>query len=391
MPGDITGSLVYDRTPRSSPSARDRSSPTCCWPTRSTGRRRRPRRRCSRRWRSARSRSTATPRPLPQPFLVAATQNPVEYEGTYPLPEAQLDRFLLKVVLPLPPRERRARRCCARHADRVRPARPRRRRRCGRSPVPADLAAGAEAVRAVTVAPEVTGYIVDIARATRSVAVPVARASAPAARPRCWRPAARGPGSTAAASSPPTTSRRSPTPRSRTGCRCARRPSSRASTSARCWPARSAPCRSPAERWSAGDGPRSGTRRRGADRAVPAAAAARAGGRRHRPPGDHGAAVVAGHASPSSVSTCCWRVSPRRLVVDREPVAQVRLGADGASSLLLTNPGTASVRGCAPRRLAAVRRGATASATGSRCAAASGPASRRRCARPGAATGRPTG
>ncbi len=42
---------------------------------------------------------------LPKPFLVAATQNPVEYEGTYPLPEAQLDRFLLKVVLPIPERE----------------------------------------------------------------------------------------------------------------------------------------------------------------------------------------------------------------------------------------------------------------------------------------------
>ena len=45
------------------------------------------------------------PRPLPAPFLVAATQNPVEYEGTYPLPEAQLDRFRLKVVLPIPPRD----------------------------------------------------------------------------------------------------------------------------------------------------------------------------------------------------------------------------------------------------------------------------------------------
>ena len=44
-------------------------------------------------------------RPLPRPFLVAATQNPVEYEGTYPLPEAQLDRFLLKVVLPIPDRD----------------------------------------------------------------------------------------------------------------------------------------------------------------------------------------------------------------------------------------------------------------------------------------------
>ena len=44
------------------------------------------------------------PHPLPSPFMVAATQNPVEYEGTYPLPEAQLDWFLLKVVLPLPQR-----------------------------------------------------------------------------------------------------------------------------------------------------------------------------------------------------------------------------------------------------------------------------------------------
>lgn len=46
-----------------------------------------------------------TPRLLPEPFLVAATQNPVEYEGTYPLPEAQLDRFLLKLTIPLPSRE----------------------------------------------------------------------------------------------------------------------------------------------------------------------------------------------------------------------------------------------------------------------------------------------
>ncbi len=42
-------------------------------------------------------------RPLPRPFLVMATQNPIEMEGTYPLPEAQLDRFLLKVVVPFPP------------------------------------------------------------------------------------------------------------------------------------------------------------------------------------------------------------------------------------------------------------------------------------------------
>ena len=43
-----------------------------------------------------------TAHPLPQPFLVIATQNPLEYEGTYPLPEAQLDRFLVKVLVGYP-------------------------------------------------------------------------------------------------------------------------------------------------------------------------------------------------------------------------------------------------------------------------------------------------
>jgi MoxR-like ATPase len=42
---------------------------------------------------------------LPEPFLVCATQNPIEYEGTYPLPEAQLDRFMLKVDVGYPSRE----------------------------------------------------------------------------------------------------------------------------------------------------------------------------------------------------------------------------------------------------------------------------------------------
>jgi MoxR-like ATPase len=44
-------------------------------------------------------------RPLPRPFLVMATQNPLEMEGTYPLPEAQLDRFLLKIHVPFPSAE----------------------------------------------------------------------------------------------------------------------------------------------------------------------------------------------------------------------------------------------------------------------------------------------
>ena len=42
--------------------------------------------------------------PLPQPFLVLATQNPIEHEGTYPLPEAQVDRFMLKLTIPYPSR-----------------------------------------------------------------------------------------------------------------------------------------------------------------------------------------------------------------------------------------------------------------------------------------------
>jgi MoxR-like ATPase len=104
-------------------------------------------------------------RPLPRPFLVAATQNPVEYEGTYPLPEAQLDRFLLKVVLPLPEREAELT-ILQRHADGFDPQDI---AAAGVRPVAgaAEVAAGAAAVRAVSVSPEVSGYIVDIARATR--------------------------------------------------------------------------------------------------------------------------------------------------------------------------------------------------------------------------------
>ncbi|WP_372729613.1 AAA family ATPase [Nocardioides sp.] len=104
-------------------------------------------------------------RPLPQPFLVAATQNPVEYEGTYPLPEAQLDRFLLKVVLPVPGRDDELE-ILRRHAAGFDP---RHVVGAGVRPVagPADVAAGRSAVRRVQVSAEVGGYIVDIARATR--------------------------------------------------------------------------------------------------------------------------------------------------------------------------------------------------------------------------------
>ncbi len=75
-----------------------------------------------------------TPRPLPDPFLVAATQNPVEYEGTYPLPEAQLDRFLLKLTVPLPSRQDEID-VLTRHADGFNPGTSRQ-QAYGPSPVP---------------------------------------------------------------------------------------------------------------------------------------------------------------------------------------------------------------------------------------------------------------
>jgi MoxR-like ATPase len=46
---------------------------------------------------------------LPNPFLVLATQNPLEQEGTYPLPEAQIDRFMMKVIVNYPNRTKNAR------------------------------------------------------------------------------------------------------------------------------------------------------------------------------------------------------------------------------------------------------------------------------------------
>jgi MoxR-like ATPase len=102
---------------------------------------------------------------LPDPFLVAATQNPVEHEGTYPLPEAQLDRFLLKLTLPLPDRDTEIS-VLTRHADGFDP---RNLAGAGVRPVagPAELEAARAAVARTAVSADVTGYIVDICRATR--------------------------------------------------------------------------------------------------------------------------------------------------------------------------------------------------------------------------------
>lgn len=94
-----------------------------------------------------------TPRALPEPFLVAATQNPVEYEGTYPLPEAQLDRFLLKLTVPLPSRADEIQ-VLTRHAEGFDP---RDLKAVGVRPVagPAELEAARSAVAKVSVSAEI--------------------------------------------------------------------------------------------------------------------------------------------------------------------------------------------------------------------------------------------
>lgn len=105
-------------------------------------------------------------RPLPVPFIVAATQNPVEYEGTYPLPEAQLDRFLLKLTMPLPARGEEIE-VIRRHAEGFDP---RNLAAAGVEAVAgsAELESARAKVAAVRVAPEVMAYIVDVVRATRA-------------------------------------------------------------------------------------------------------------------------------------------------------------------------------------------------------------------------------
>ncbi len=120
-------------------------------------------------------------RRLPRPFLVAATQNPIEYEGTYPLPEAQLDRFLVKVVLPIPDREAELE-ILRRHAEGFDP-RDVSAAGVGAVAGAADIEAGQVAVRDVTISPDVAGYVVDIARATRespSLSLGVSPRGAPA-------------------------------------------------------------------------------------------------------------------------------------------------------------------------------------------------------------------
>jgi MoxR-like ATPase len=104
--------------------------------------------------------------PLPAPFVVLATQNPIEYEGTYPLPEAQQDRFLFKVRLdyPSPNDEMEVLRRWESGIELRDPA------KAGVEPVlsAADIEACREQVSKVVLDEKIRRYIVDLASATRS-------------------------------------------------------------------------------------------------------------------------------------------------------------------------------------------------------------------------------
>jgi MoxR-like ATPase len=99
--------------------------------------------------------------PLPDPFLVVATQNPIEHDGTFPLPEAQLDRFLLHVMLELPGIETERQILDLVEAE----------AQGATSPAPSlsltDLAKARAQVHQVHLAPELRDYIVRLVMATR--------------------------------------------------------------------------------------------------------------------------------------------------------------------------------------------------------------------------------
>ncbi|MDN4611023.1 AAA family ATPase [Arthrobacter burdickii] len=166
MPGDITGSLIYDS---STSEFAFREGPVFTNILLADEINRTPPKTQASLLEAMEERQVSVDgvsRRLPAPFLVAATQNPVEYEGTYPLPEAQLDRFLLKLTVPLPGRDDEIE-VIRRHSVGFDP---RNLEAAGvRSVAGAgDVERARAAVARVAIAPEVLAYIVDLVRATRS-------------------------------------------------------------------------------------------------------------------------------------------------------------------------------------------------------------------------------
>ena len=165
MPGDVSGSLVYDAK---AGEFEFREGPIFTNIVLADEINRTPPKTQSALLEAMEERQVSTDgvtRPLPDPFLVAATQNPIEHEGTYTLPEAQLDRFLLKLIVDIPPREAELA-VLRRHASGFDP---RNLTAAGLSQVVSadEIRAAQRAAASVTVADDVLGYVVDLAQATR--------------------------------------------------------------------------------------------------------------------------------------------------------------------------------------------------------------------------------
>ncbi|MFS0733641.1 MoxR family ATPase [Microbacterium sp. 1P10UB] len=163
MPGDVSGSLVYDAR---SGEFDFREGPIFTHVVLADEINRTPPKTQSALLEAMEERQVSTDgvtRALPDPFLVAATQNPVEHEGTYSLPEAQLDRFLLKLVIDVPGRDAEIA-VLRRHAAGFDP-----RALEDLSPVvgAAEIRAAQRAAASVAVSDDVLAYVVDLARATR--------------------------------------------------------------------------------------------------------------------------------------------------------------------------------------------------------------------------------
>ncbi|MEK7422785.1 MAG: MoxR family ATPase [Actinomycetota bacterium] len=168
MPSDVIGQSVFEQSPGSAPSFRFREGPVFTNLLLADEINRTPPKTQAALLEAMEERQVtfdSVTRRLPDPFLVIATQNPIEYEGTYPLPEAQLDRFLFKLQVQYPSVEQELAMVAMHDAGMD----PHDIHGAGVRAVASgvDLANARAEIRAIRVDPVVQQYIVDLCRATR--------------------------------------------------------------------------------------------------------------------------------------------------------------------------------------------------------------------------------
>ncbi len=167
MPSDVVGITVLDQAPGQAPTFRFRQGPVFTNLLLADEINRTPPKTQAALLEAMEERQVSiegSRRMLPDPFLVIATQNPIEYEGTFPLPEAQLDRFLFKLVVGYPTEAQEEQMLLRHHQgmdphateDLVRPV-----------ASADDLHAARAEIDSITVEPAVLRYIVTLCRATR--------------------------------------------------------------------------------------------------------------------------------------------------------------------------------------------------------------------------------